>query len=246
MAASAARHVRVTEQEFAACYALLAETFHADVLDDAATLLEQLRAPRDSQELIMLARLADQETARQPAGLVVGFRLSLDGLVIGFIEYLVTRPECCGQGCAGELLDAFEGELARCAAARGERLALALGEVEPELLRFKARHGYQTPLAGRYVQPPLRYNPHSGQPLSPEVPLLLMVKSWVGPLQASQLLTALEIIFERCYLPAQASPAVRQAARRYILQNVFQPFQDSLTLADGLVVMDPGPADLSI
>jgi GNAT superfamily N-acetyltransferase len=236
----------VLADRFAECYALLQETFHAAELNSASEMLANLTANGDCGQpdrSFMLARFSQEPDPGTLIALISGFYLPLNdpehaGHGIGFIEYLVTRPEFRRQGHASHLLRSLECALQECALSRGERLTLVLGEVEPWMVPFKVKRGYRWPRGSRYCQPPITYDLRTGRPLSPPLPKLLMVKWWNDPLEAGLLLSALEVIFRSRYVPKNASPPVVRQILAGIMENIYTPFARSLCLDGKRVIMN--------
>jgi len=86
---------------------------------------------------------------------------------IGAIGYLATRPALRGKGGHGShLLSAFETILHKRAVETGEPLHAVVLESEDRAARFWSKMGFRTAPGSRYIQPPLSYNPQTGEPAS--------------------------------------------------------------------------------
>jgi hypothetical protein len=247
---------RITPEQFPPCYALLQEAFAADELNSAAEILADLSVPLSAEspeQYVMLARWAELSGAVGRTGegrlgavasLISGCYLALEeprfaGQGVGFIEYLATSAAQRGQGHAGALLAALEAEFMRIANNRRDRLRLIIGEIGPELVAFKLRRGYRQPPGSRYTQPPIAFDPRTGQPLSPALPKILMVKDMEAgagaelpaaelPVETDLLLHAVRTIFARRYLPKRLSPQAARRAWAYIEEQALRPFAASL------------------
>ncbi len=154
---------------------------------------------------------------------------------IGAIGNLVTREQFRGgQGHGTELIQAFEQESARIAAGRGERLELYVLEAQEESQGFWYKRGYRWPSGTRYAQPPLEFDPTTGERLHNEVPETLMVKIPGKPdttsVDARLLTDAVRIMYLNwCLAETKTYPVV--AARRaeeYVMGKVLGEFRDSL------------------
>jgi len=183
---------------FAAAYELLHSAFDPSELSDRSVFEADFQST--VPPFVMFARFADPA---QAISVICGVYLRIaDRVSIGFIEYLVTRRECRSRGHGGALLAAFECEMMRMASARGDRLALILGESVPAILPFKVRHGYRWPVGSQYVQPPIAFDPVTGAPRAEPVPLTLMVKltdSTHTKISTSLLLSAVRTIYRTRY-----------------------------------------------
>ena len=238
---------RVTPDQFPDCYALLEETFRADELNTRQQMLAELAEPATAgraDEFVVLARLPSAEHQPGPAkaaiSLIVGCYLGLGtqqfaGQSVGFIEYLVTNAAFRQQGHANAMLTAFEQEMRRIAAFRQEQLRLILGEIDMDLVAYKRKRGYRQPLASRYVQPPIAFDAHTGWPLSPALPKVLVVNSWNLPIEEAVLLHTVQQIFEKRYLPRHLGEVATQTAAAYINEYVYAPFAASLQASEGIV-----------
>jgi ribosomal protein S18 acetylase RimI-like enzyme len=237
---------RVTPEDFAPCYALLAETFAPDELESAAVMQADLAAPADDRQPVQYLMLARSLTDSSPPdgggpleggpviSLIAGCYLALPEdefphRGIGFIEYLATRQEYQRQGHASALLQLLESELQNIAAGRGARLSLVMGEIEPEMVDFKARRGYRQPCGSHYCQPPICFDAVTGEARFPPLPKLLMVKTWDSAVPTALLLSAVRTVFAKRYLPRRGAPQARGKASEYIRRTIYEPFARSLT-----------------
>jgi hypothetical protein len=242
--------IRIAPEQLQPCYTLLQSTFHAGELNSAAEMLADLSAAvstESEEQFVMLACLEKQEqwnvTSDAVVSLIAGCYLALDHpkfsrQSIGFIEYLVTEAAFRRHGNASALLIAFEQEMLRIAACREEQLCLIMGEVEPDLVDFKVKRGYHHPKASQYAQPPIAFDVQTGLPMSTEIPMILMVKSWIGAIKADLLLQAVQVIFKKRYVPKNMDKPATQEVITYINEFVYAPFEASLQVDGGLVMMD--------
>jgi GNAT superfamily N-acetyltransferase len=253
------RDRRVTPEDFAPCYALLAETFAADELESAAVMQADLAALADDTQPVQYLMLARSLPGRAPldnGGPLEGEPLEGGSVIsliascylalpedefprrgIGFIEYLATRQGYQRQGHASALLELLEGELHSTAARRGARLSLVMGEIEPEMVVFKARRGYRQPCGSQYCQPPICFDEHTGEAQFPPLPKLLMVKTWDSAVPTALLLSAVRTVFDTRYLPRRGAAQARRKASEYIRRTIYAPFARSLIARGDAVVM---------
>ena len=241
--------IRISPEQLPPCYALLHETFHTAELNSLAEMQADLSTPasiESKEQFIILTRLGieDQNISSNPVvSLIAGCHLALpnpkfSNQSIGFIEYLVTNPTFRHLGHASAMLSAFEQEMIRIANSRQERLCLILGEVEPDFIDFKVKRGYHQPKASRYAQPPIAYNENTYLPISAKLPKILMVKSWIGAIEADLLCTAVQVIFEKRYVPKRLDVRSARKVMDYIHRHVYIPFFASLQVDRGFVVMN--------
>ncbi len=153
----------------------------------------------------------------------------------GAIGHLVTRSHFRrGQGHGTSVLDAFEQAVEMIATERGDKLQLILLEAQADSRGFWAREGYRWPAGSRYAQPPLEFDPITGERFHDEVPEFLMVKIWNDPGAThidSQLLTdAVRIMYQNWCLEqiATYTPEAAKRASDYVFGKVFAEFVASL------------------
>lgn len=156
---------------------------------------------------------------------------------MGAIGHIATRSHFRhGKGHGSILLHAFEQEVEAIANARGEKLQLILLEAEEQSWWFWAKQGYRWPAGSRYFQPPLEFDPLTGERLHNEVPELLMVKIWNDP-SASQidsklLIDAVHTMYQNWCLAKivtySFSKEAIQRATDYVMGKIFTDFLASL------------------
>jgi hypothetical protein len=156
-------------------------------------------------------------------------------LSLGAIGHLVTRDHFRGgQGHGTALLKAFEQEVEGLAIERGDKLQLILLEAQADSRGFWAKEGYLWPVGSRYAQPPLEFDPVTGERFHDEVPEYLMVKIWNDPVAThidSKLLTdAVRIMYQNWCLEkiATYTPEAAKRATDYVIGKVFAEFVASL------------------
>jgi hypothetical protein len=244
------RVVRVRAEQLPACYSLLQQTFCADELNSLADMQADLSTPVSSEteeQFVILAqvnRQTDQNiSGSQVISLIAGCYLGLSNLNyqnvgIGFIEYLVTNPIYRNLGYASSMLSAFELEMNRIAVSRKKRLSIIAGEVEPDFVAFKQKRGYHQLTGSIYAQPPIQYDVITGRPLSPKLPKILMIKSWIGEVETDLLLDAVRVIFAKRYVPKKVNERTAFKVMDYINKNVYAPFSASLQANRGIVILE--------
>ena len=169
---------------------------------------------------------------------------------IGAIGHLATREQLRRRGGhGGTLVAQFERAMEALAAARGEKLSLLVLEAEPDAMAFWARQGYRWPVGSRYAQPPLDWDPATGERLYDEVPELLMVKNPHDPAAATidaQLLRhVVRTLYESWCLARTRTFAPEAAARaaEYV-EGVYAAFEASLPAGAVSIPLGEPPASI--
>ena len=225
-----------------------------------AAMIERLRDPNHTWPLLLMGRFwrvsgpqrydaagrlvrfgFDPLTVTEGiAAAVCGHYMSLQPIgrpaeSIGALGNIVTRERFRrGQGHGSALTEAFEREMLRVAQARGETLRLYILESQDDSQGFWYKRGYRWPRGTRYAQPPLEFDPASGERLHDEVHETLMVKLPGQPDAATvdaELLTAAVRIMYLNWCLAETKkfpPAAAQRAEEYVLGKVLGEFQASL------------------
>lgn len=156
---------------------------------------------------------------------------------IGAIGHAATRSHFRrGKGHGTTLLQAFEREVEAIAATRGEKLQLIALEAEEDSWWFWAKQGYRWPAGSRYFQPPLEFDPLTGERLHNEVPELLMVKIWNNPsashIDSQLLIDTVHTMYQNWCLAKivtySFSKEAIQRATDYVMGKVFAEFVASL------------------
>ena len=269
---------------FEQCDALLRESFEPDVLDPKermVLMLERLRDPGNTFPFVLMGRFwrvsgpQHYDTAGglthfdfDPLAATEGIAASVSGHYmtmqpvgrpgesIGALGNIVTRERFRrGQGHGTALTDAFEREMVRIAAARGETLRLYILESEEDSQGFWYKRGYRWPQGTRYAQPPLEFDPQSGERLHDEVPETLMVKMAgardATSVDAELLTAAVRVMYLNWCLAATVGtfgerpfpPAAAKRAEEYVLGKVLGEFRASLP-ADGRPIALVKPPNL--
>jgi hypothetical protein len=65
-----------------------------------------------------------------------------------------------------------------------------------------------------------------------------MVKSWIGAIKADLLRTAVQVIFEKRYVPKKLDERCARKVMDYIDEHVYTPFSVSLQVDREFVVMN--------
>ncbi len=172
-------------------------------------------------------------------------------LGIGAIGHLATREHLRRTGGhGGTLVATFEREVEAIAAARGETTSLLVLEAEPDAMGFWARQGYRWPVGSRYAQPPLDFDPATGERRHDEVPELLMVKNPHDPAATSvdaQLLRhTVRTLYENwClgWVRALFPPAAAARAEEYVWK-IYAAFEASLPAGGAPVALGDPPAEI--
>ncbi len=154
---------------------------------------------------------------------------------IGAIGHIATRTHFRrGKGHGTVLVEAFEREVETTATARGDKLRLILLEAEPASKGFWVKQGYRWAAGTRYSQPPLEFDPVTGERFHDEVPEYLMVKVWNEPapthIDAQLLADAVHTMYQNWCLAkiATYTPEAARHAAAYVFGKVFVEFVDSL------------------
>lgn len=156
---------------------------------------------------------------------------------IGAIGHLATRSHFRrGKGHGTVLLQAFEREVEAIAAERGEKLQLIVLEAEEDSWWFWAKQGYRWPAGSRYFQPPLEFDPVTGERLHDEVPELLMVKIWnnssASQIDSKLLIDTVRTMYQNWCLAKivtySFSKEAVQRATDYVMGKIFTDFLASL------------------
>ncbi len=248
---------------FEQCDALLRVSFDPAELEPKArfaAMIERLRDPSHTWPLLMMGRFwrVSGPQRYDPAGRLVrygfdpltvtesiaaavcGHYMSLQpigrpGESIGALGNIVTREHFRGgQGHGSALTEAFEREMERVAQARGETLRLYILESQDDSQGFWYRQGYRWPRDTRYAQPPLEFDPTTGERIHDEVPETLMVKVPGQPdateMDAELLTAAVRIMYINWCLAEtrKFQPAAARRAEEYVLGKVLGEFRASL------------------
>lgn len=270
------------DERFEQCYELLHMTFDEDVLDPKSTFSANLELHQKAQHPappVIVGRFWQVLGSQQydPTGQLSHFRFdpltvtkSVAGVIsgnymsilpnlrthgsMGAIGHLATRPHLRrGRGHGTALLQAFEQEITALAASRGETLQVILLEAETDSWPFWAKQGYRWPAGSRYCQPPLEFDPLTGERFHDEVPELLMVKMCQDPtathIDTTLLTDAVRTMYQNwCLSEAAFTSFTKEAVQRatdYVFGKVFAEFVASLP-PDGQPVAlqkPPGLAD---
>jgi ribosomal protein S18 acetylase RimI-like enzyme len=248
---------------FDQCDALLRRSFDPAELEPKArfaAMIERLRDPSHTWPLLMMGRFwrvsgpqrydatgrlvcfgfDPLSVTESIAAAVVGHYMSLrpigrSGESIGALGNIVTREHFRGgQGHGSALAEAFEREMVRVAQARGETLRLYILESQGDSQAFWYKLGYRWPQNTRYAQPPLEFDPVTGERVHDEVPETLMVKLVGQPdattVDAELLLAAVRIMYINWCLAETKKfpPAAARRAEEYVLGKVLGEFRASL------------------
>jgi len=265
------------DERFDQCYELMRVTFGEGELESRERYVEMVRSLKDEHHpypLVMIGRFwhASGPQLYDASGQLVQFDFNplaiTDNIVsvisgnymamqvsqrqgegIGAIGHLATRDRFRrGQGHGTALLKAFEQEVEMVATMRGERMRLIILEAQADSWWFWAKRGYRWPAGTRYSQPPLDFDPLTGERRFDEVPELLMVKVWddlaATHVDSKLLMDAVRTIYQNWCLAKTASYSTEAArrARDYVFGKVFAEFVASLPPGGKPVVLREPPA----
>ncbi len=164
---------------------------------------------------------------------------------IGAVGQVASRATMRGQGHGKQIVDVFETEMQRIAAARKEELKLLILEAEAGAREFWASRGYRWPAGVRYVQPPIRFNLVTGEPLAKPVPELLMVKPLVNgndqEIDRQLLIDAVQSMYRQWYLPEADSDAASARIESLVMGKLFSEFIASLPPDDAPIRLELPP-----
>jgi len=261
---------------FDQCYELLRTSFdeaERDPLDRFLYMLRMLQNPDNDHPLVMIGRFwrVSGSQAYDAAGrlqhftfdpmtvtdsimaLVSGNYMSLRPVQagaagIGAMGHLATRKRFRrGRGHGSALVRVFESEMEGIAKSRGETLLLIALEAEEDSEGFWYKQGYRWAVGTRYAQPPLEFDPTTGERLHDEVPETLMIKIPGQPAATTVGVRVLEDAVRTMYqnwclekARAYESAAARRA-EEYVMGKVFRDFVASLP-QDGDVPLGPPPS----
>jgi hypothetical protein len=192
-------------------------------------------------------------TSEHLAAVVSGSYMSMSetgspGESIGVMSHLVTREGFRRKyGHGTSLMQAFERDVYHIAANRDEHPALILLEAQQQSLQFWYNHGYRWPAKTRYAQPPLEFDPVTGEHLYDPVPEILMVKMLGARantyIDVTLLKRAVQTMYNFWFLSALESypPEAQEKARAYI-DEVFADFVSSLPEEPSTILLTDPPA----
>ena len=248
---------RITQSDakFHQCYHLMTVVLDADVVDPIENF-EAILAASDSLETLTLVILGrfwivsglqtyDEEghlkrfgyspltSSRHIAGVISGDYIALDDATcMGAVGQAATRNAMRGKGHANALIEAFEQEIYAMAAQRNQHPSLMILESEPTAREFWAKRGYRYPDGAKYVQPPLDYDEHTGEPKMQAVEEMLMVKllsnTESNTIDKEVLKKAVYTLYDYWYSPAGLNGQVTEKIRHYLFDDLYASFVASL------------------
>lgn len=244
---------------FEQSYELMRITFTPDVLDPRSAYVENMRdraePPKNSVMVGRFWRVSGRQTytpegqlshfefdpmtsTESIAAVIMGGYISLKEradrpIGMGAISYLATRPALRqGRGHGTALSEALEAAMHRCAERNGEKLQYIVLESEARARPFWAKKGYRYPRNSRYIQPPLEYDPRTGEPIRNPAPEAFMVKFMDGTqpecIDREELVMLVRTIYERWYSPTLNSPEATERVRRYVFDELLVQFEESV------------------
>jgi hypothetical protein len=164
------------------------------------------------------------------------------GTSIGAIGNMATRVYFRGkQGHGTNLAQAFEKQIETMASSRGDKLQLMALEAQKDSVGFWLKNGYRWAEGTRYAQPPLDFDPVTGERNFDEVPEFLMVKLIDNPgasyVDAQLLADSVYTMYQNWCLAKTVNypPVARKRAVDYVIGKVFSEFLQSLPKEGGMV-----------
>jgi ribosomal protein S18 acetylase RimI-like enzyme len=264
------------DDRFEQCYELLRRMFAEDERDPRdrfIAMVNGLRNPANLAPIILMGRYwkvvgpqiytpegALKQFTFDPlalsehiVGVVSANYMSLDpvgreGQGIGAIGHLATREHFQrGYGHGSALLESFEDELNAIAKSQQARVTLIALEAQEDSQAFWYKRGYRWASGTKYAQPPLDFDPVTGERIYDEVPETLMVKIPGQPdattVDARLLADAVRVMYQNWSLAKVIGfpPAAIQRATDYVIGKVFAEFEASLPSDGAPVSLTPPP-----
>ncbi len=250
--------VRLSQPDsyFEQAYALLQSIFSMDVLSERDAYVSGLSGKKGHSNWIAIGRFwrVSGDHSYDSAGNLVRFRfdpLSATESIASYIEgsymplkdgtgraiagigYLVTRLAMQrGKGHGSVLVQVFEEELRTLAGHYGERLELIVLESEADARPFWYRKGFYYPQGSAYMQPPMRFDDDTGEPLSDAVPELLMVKpcgeGQVQSMRRDRLIELVRFLYQSWYVSDCNNEMATERQRAFVLDELLGKFEASL------------------
>lgn len=255
-------YITAPDARFEQGYELLRNTFAPDVLDPREGYVRTLsraepqgwwligrfwRVPGvhqyDTAGRLVRFQFDPLSATESIASFIVGSYIALDEKSgMGAISYLVSRPGLRKGGGHGSTLAAqLEGDFRRYAETQGHTLRLMLLESEPDARPFWYKMGYRWPVGSDYVQPAMTIDPDTGEPRSPEVPELLMVKPVddTDSIARVDLLDAVRCLYREWYDAPTKNDAARQRLESYLFADLLGRFAASLPTGERIPLGTP-------
>lgn len=250
---------------FKQTYALMEQIFEPDVLDEADIYRDAFPDPAaaaHTSNFIMVSRfwrasgaqtydaegrlvrfgydplLATEEIAATASGTYMSLGPARPGEAIAAIGYAATRPGLLRQGHGYSVVADFERVAAETAAARGETLTLLMLESEVTATAFWSRCGYRWPKGSKYMQPPISFNPETGEPNYPAKLEIMMVKAPGGSgesIDSGLLLQAMRTMLGTWFRPSGAGPEAMKKVDDLLFGTYYREFEDSVAEHGALV-----------
>lgn len=256
--------IQAVDARFEQAYELMRQTFSPDVLDSREFFARFFEKPAHSGGWLIGRYWQVSGAHRYDAGgrlvsfhfdplcategiasVINGVYMSHgDGTGMGAIAYLASRPNLRRGGGHGRTLTALlERRMAEYAASRGEQLKAIVLESEAPARPFWYKMGYRWPQNSRYVQPPIYVDPDSGEPLSPAVPELFMIKliteGDVPAIDREMLIKTVRRMYQGWYLGPTNNAEAQARLERLVLGELLGDFIASLPEGDTIPLGAP-------
>ncbi|MDX2163021.1 MAG: hypothetical protein SF162_17020 [bacterium] len=253
------RRVRAWDSWFNQSYALMEQIFEPDVLDEADVYRDAFPDPIDPKNpptFAMVSRfwrvsgdqrydasgrltrfafdplVATEEIAATSSGTYMSLAPARPGEAIGAIGYAATRNALRGKGHGQSAVQDFERAMIEAAAQRGETLKLLMLEAETTATVFWTRCGYRWPDGAKYMQPPISFDPATGEPNFPPKLEILMVKAPDAPnathIDKGILLEALRTMLGTWFRPQGGTPEALKRVDEHLFGKYYREFEDSI------------------
>lgn len=166
---------------------------------------------------------------------------------IGAIGYLATRSAMRrGRGHGTQLTAALETFLQARASELGETLRAIILESLPAAQPFWAKMGYRWPENSRYIQPPLNFDPQTGEATSDTADEYFMLKFMDGTpteqISYDEMVNLVRVTYEHWYHPQLDTPQATERANQYIMGELLNTFAESIKTPDNVVRLVLPPA----
>lgn len=160
---------------------------------------------------------------------------------IGAIGHVATLEKFRRQNHASELIRVFLNECNEYANKRGEKLVGLVGEVEDDAKDFFYRCGFRWPKNVYYAQPPLRFDPKTGEKNFYEVPEHLMILSVDKQkrIKKDTLINVVRALYHYWVIKKHAhfNKDVKRKIAYYVWRRVFKDFLNSVSCKSNYITL---------
>jgi len=251
--------LRAYDDQFMQTYALMCDVFESDVLDEAEIYQESFPAewkPSAPPTFVMVGRywqvsgeqqydsmgrltqfrydplMTTEEVAATSSGTYISLDPERPKESIGAMGYAATRKGLLRQGHGLSIARMFETEIIETARLRGDTLKLLMLEAETTALPFWTTCGYRWATDSRYHQPPISFDPTTGEPnyeAKFETLLIKVVGQDSAPtVDRSLLLTAVKRMLQVWFIPPDATPTALKRIDEVLIGQYFKEFEESI------------------